>query len=383
MAIPLVRVVALLEELAPLAYAEEWDNVGLLLEPLGDRRDAAAPPSVRRAFFCIDLGEPVLEEAIALQADLVVAYHPPVFRPLLRLGTRAASERVVQRALRAGIAVYSPHTALDAAPGGVNDWLADGVGPGERAPLVDSAVLAPGATHKLVTFVPESAVGALRAALAQAGAGVIGDYTECASEVSATGTFFGGADTSPTVGERGKLERVPEVRLELVCPAGALGRVARAMRDVHPYEEPAWDVYPLAPRPAAGFGLGRGVTLSDAVTLEALVARLKKHVGRASLRVATTEAQRAGAPVRRVALAAGSGSSVLERAPGFDVYVTGELSHHAVLARVAAGSSVILCEHSTSERGYLPAYAQKLAERAGTALEVVVSKRDREPLEAW
>src|SRR5689334_8299643 len=99
MPLPLVRVVSLLEELAPLPYAEEWDNVGLLLEPLGDRRDPQAVPSVRRVFFCIDLREPVLDEALGADADLVVAYHPPLFRPLKRLGTRAASERVVQRAV--------------------------------------------------------------------------------------------------------------------------------------------------------------------------------------------------------------------------------------------------------------------------------------------
>jgi dinuclear metal center YbgI/SA1388 family protein len=383
MALPLVRTIALLEALAPLAHAEEWDNVGLLLEPLGDRRDPQAPAAVRRVLFCIDLSEPVLEEALAADADLIVAYHPPLFRPLKRLGTRAANERVVQRAVKAGLAVYSPHTALDAAPGGVNDWLADGVGEGKRAPLVDSAVLDPGATHKVVTFVPGEKVDALRAALAQAGAGVIGEYTECASEVSATGTFLGGAASSPTVGERGRLERVAEIRLEVVCPGSALGRIARVMRDVHPYEEPAWDVYPLAPRPAADFGAGRGVTLDQPVTLATLIERVKKHTGRTGLRVAATEAQRGGAPVHRVAVAAGSGSGVFQRAMDFDVYVTGELSHHSVLARVAAGSSVILCEHSSSERGYLPIYAGKLGERAGGALEVSVSKRDREPIEIW
>src|SRR5262249_27202718 len=133
----------------------------------------------------------------------------------------------------------------------------------------------------------------------------------------------------------------------------------------------------------ADYGQGRAVTLDEPVTLDALVSRLKRHVGRSSLRVAATEAQRGGAPVHRLAVGAGSGRGVFERTAGFDVYVTGELSHPDVLAHVAAGASVILCEHSTSERGYLPSYAGKLAERAGGALEVLVSKRDREPLEAW
>jgi dinuclear metal center YbgI/SA1388 family protein len=383
MSLSLARAVGVLEELAPPAFAEEWDNVGLLLEPLGDRKNEREPPSVRRALVTIDLTEAVLDEAFARDADLVVSYHPPVFRALKRLGPRGLAGRTLLRAARAGVAIYSPHTALDAAPGGVNDWLADGVGRGERTPLVDGSLLDAGAAFKIVTFVPAEHADAVANALGRAGAGVIGDYTECSSRTASVGTFHGGAGTNPAVGQRGKLEHVDETRLEMVCPGRALGAVARVMRDVHPYEEPAWDVYPLAARPRAGFGMGRGVTLETPVTLETLVARLKTQLGRASLRVAATPEQRAGKPVRRVACCAGSGGGVFERAPGFDVYVTGELSHHAVLARLAAGSSVVLAEHSSSERGYLPFYAAKLAELAGGALEVAVAERDHEPLENW
>src|SRR3954469_18735267 len=126
MPLSLVRTIGLLERIAPLAYAEDWDNVGLLLEPLGDRRAEQEPVSVRRALVTIDLTEAVLDEALAQDVDLVVAYHPPVFRPLKRLGTRGGAERALQRLARAGTALYSPHTALDAAPRGLNDWLAAG-----------------------------------------------------------------------------------------------------------------------------------------------------------------------------------------------------------------------------------------------------------------
>jgi len=383
MGLSLARTVELLERIAPLAYAEDWDNVGLLLEPLGDRRAQGEPPSIRRALVTIDLTEAVLEEALAQDVDLVVAYHPPVFRPLKRLGTRGSAERALQRLARAGTAIYSPHTALDAAPGGVNDWLAAGAGPGEITPLVEANALDPAAAFKLVTFVPAEQVDAVASALSGAGAGVIGEYRECSSRTPAVGTFLGGPATDPAVGQRGKLEHVDEIRLEMVCPKHALGRAARVLRDVHPYEEPAWDVYPLAARPAAGFGQGRGVTLETPVPLETLVRRLKTHLGRASLRVAATEAQRGGAVVRRVAVCAGSGAGVFERAPGFDAYVTGELSHHAVLATLGSGASIVLAEHSTTERGYLPEYAQRLQDLAEGALEVVVAQRDREPLEQW
>lgn len=377
MALSLSRALELLSELAPLRYAEEWDNVGLLLGT------AATDATVTRALFAIDLTEPVLAEALERNVELVVAYHPPIFGSLRRLDGKSATSRVLLRAARAGIAVYSPHTALDAAPGGVNDWLAAGLGQGELEPLVDSAVLEPEAELKLVTFVPAESAGRLRSALAAAGAGIIGEYSECSSEVPATGTFLGSAATNPAVGQAGRLETVAELRLEMVCPKRALGRIARVMRDVHPYEEPAWDVYPLVPRPAAGYGMGRSLVLAEPATLAALVARVKIHVGRQTLRVAASPAHRAGAPVRRLALCAGSGKSLFEKAGGFDVYVTGELSHHAVLAHLAAGASVILCEHSTSERGYLPGYAARFAERASGGVETFISAADREPLENW
>ena len=380
MALPLDRVVALLEDIAPLAHAEDWDNVGLLLEPAGDRRDSKASPSVARALLCIDFTPAVLTEALASDADLVVAYHPPLFRPLNRLRASVPAESTVLAAARAGLALYSPHTALDAAPGGVNDWLARALGDGERGALLPSAPRgAP--EHKLVVFVPASHGDALRSALAGAGAGVIGAYSECSFELAGTGTFIGGAETNPTVGDRGRLERVSELRLELVCPASALGRAAEAIRRVHPYEEPAWEIHPLAPRPAAGFGVGRSVTLAEPAPLDAVVERVKRHVGREVLRVARTPAHREGGLIRRVAVCAGSGGSVLARASAFDLWLTGELSHHAVLAELSRGTSVILCEHSSSERGFLPALRETLEARSGGAVEVSVSRADAEPLE--
>ncbi|MEI9950127.1 MAG: Nif3-like dinuclear metal center hexameric protein [Pseudomonadota bacterium] len=127
----LAEVIALLERLAPLHLSEDWDNTGLLLEPLG-----AALRPIERAFLCIDLSETVLDEAIERGADLLIAYHPPIFRGLKRLRARSAEERVLLGALGAGLAVYSPHTALDAAADGLNDWLARAFGVGRVTPLI-------------------------------------------------------------------------------------------------------------------------------------------------------------------------------------------------------------------------------------------------------
>lgn len=377
------RVAGLLEDLAPLRFAEDWDNVGLLLAPLADRIDASAPPSIRRALLCIDLTDAVLEEVLAGGFDLVVAYHPPIFRPVKRLRPAVPGERRLLALARAGVAVYSPHTALDAAPDGVNDWLAAGLGAGEIRPIQQAETLDPALQLKLVTFVPKENVDEVAAALSAAGAGVIGEYAECSSRADTTGTFRGSAASNPRVGERQTLETVAEVRLEMVCPKSALARVSEVMRDVHPYEEPAWDLYPLAPRPVLGFGIGRRVTLSEPAPLATLVERLKLHLGRRSLRVAAAPHHSAGSLVRHAAVCAGSGGSVLASAGSVDLLVTGELSHHAVLDKLASGSSVVLCEHSSSERGYLALLARRLSELTGPSVEVVVSSADREPLEVW
>ena len=380
MALPLREVTALLERLAPLDYAESWDNVGLLLEPEGDRKSPDTAPSVRRAMLLVDLTEPVLDEAVRRDVDLVVAYHPPIFEPLKRLRATALGERLIARAARAGIAIYSPHTALDAAPDGVNDWLASAVGPGARKPLGAARRLERDAAFKLVVFVPIEHVDALRSALAEAGAGVIGNYTECAYELAGSGSFLGGENANPVVGERGKLERVSETRLEMVCSEAALPRAAEALRRVHPYEEPAWDVYALAPKPLPGFGVGRSVELTEAASFEALVERVKAHVGRSALRVARAERHANGAPLHSVAVCAGSGGGVLAGASGHDLFLTGELRHHDVLRALARGTSVILCEHSSSERGYLPLFARRLRDETRGEIEIVLSDADREPL---
>jgi len=371
----LAEVIALLEQLAPLHLSEDWDNTGLLLEPLG----AAARP-IERAFLCIDLAEPVLEEAIERQADLIIAYHPPLFRGLKRLRARSPEERVLLRALDANLPVYSPHTALDATENGVNDWLARAFGPGRTSPLAASAEKA-AEEFKLVVFVPEAHVAELRSALSrELGAGNIGNYSECSYELEGRGSFFGNEATQPRVGERGKLEFVAETRLEMRCPASSIKDLARVLAAHHPYEEPAWDLYPLATLPRANVGAGRLLQLDTPISLAEAVARLKVHLALPNVRVATASAHSAGAPLARIAVCAGAGGSLFERAPHADLFVTGEMRHHDVLAKLRAGSSVILSEHTHTERGFLPEFGRNLRSLANEQLQVLISTRDRDPL---
>ncbi len=265
MAFALREILAALERIAPLGLAADWDNVGLLI-------DAPDPDAdVGSCLLAIDLTDAVLDEAIAGGHRLVVAYHPPIFAKLSRLRANVAHERVVLRAARAGIAVYAPHTALDSVPGGVNDWLAGGLGDGVREP---------------------------------------------------------------------------------------------------------WDDDPSADPNA---GQGRRIVLEEPVPLADLVVRIKRHLGLEHVRVATAGRHADGLPVERVLLCAGAGGSVLAPLPA-DVYWTGEMRHHDVLAALARGTSVILCEHSNTERGYLPVLRERLVDEIGGAVTVVISRADREPL---
>ena len=373
----LSSVVALLERLAPLELAEDWDNVGLLVEP-----SRAATHEIRRLLLCIDLSESVLSEALEVGTHFVLAYHPPIFRGLKRLRASSHEERVLVRALEAGIAIYSPHTALDATPNGVNDWLARGVGPGRCKTLARHVRKHPSAQFKLVVFVPRSHLADLRGALArELGAGVIGNYSECSYELDGQGSFFGNDATTPALGERGKLEFVAEARLEMRCPGNAVKDLARVIAAHHPYEEPAWDLYPLVTPPNhPDAGAGRLLELEAPLTLGEAVSRLKAHLGVGSLRVAQSEAHADDTKLSRVALCAGSGGSSFENVGGVDLFVTGEMRHHDVLAKVRAGSSVILAEHTHTERGFLPELAQRISELAAGELEVLVSRRDVDPV---
>ncbi|HEY3669279.1 MAG TPA: Nif3-like dinuclear metal center hexameric protein [Polyangiaceae bacterium] len=373
----LSSVVALLERLAPLELAEDWDNVGLLVEP-----SQAATRELRRLFLCIDLSESVLEEALEAGADFVLAYHPPIFRGLTRLRASSPGERVLVRALEAGLAVYSPHTALDSTPNGVNDWLARGVGDGRRTPLVPHASKPRKSELKLVVFVPRSHLAELRSALArELGAGKIGNYSECSYELDGRGSFLGNDDASPAVGSRGKLELVPEARLEMRCPTSALAELPRVIAAHHPYEEPAWDLYPLLSPPGRpGAGAGRLLELSTPTSLAEVLGRLKAHLGVSSLRVARAERHSSDANISSVAVCAGSGGALFEKVRDVDLFVTGEMRHHDVLAKLGAGSSVVLAEHTHTERGFLPELAGEITGLAGGELEVLVSQLDADPL---
>lgn len=354
-----------MEAMAPLAFAEKWDNVGLLV----GNHDAPT----KRVLLTIDLTAAVLDEAIESGVDLVCTYHPVMFRPIQQLTNANPATDILLRAVSAGIAVYSPHTALDSAANGLTDWLADAVGQGYRRPLVVAESLPPTQELKVVTFGPAEAMDRLRDVMASAGAGRIGHYDHCSFSVEGSGTFRGDATTSPAVGAKERFERVEEHRLEMVCPASALHVLISTLRQFHPYEEPAIDVYPLRPIPLPAVGGGRKVVLDQPAIVSDLAERLKKHLG-----IAAVKSTDPGKSVRHVAVVPGAGGSFVETAIAqeCDCFITGELTYHTALSAWTRGCAVILTGHSNSERGFLPILAKRLNERLDS-VEVLLSKADR------
>jgi dinuclear metal center YbgI/SA1388 family protein len=362
MATTVLDLMGAMEAIAPTRFAAEWDNVGLLVG------DPSTPAS--RVMLTIDCTRAVVDEAMREGCHAIVSYHPPIFSPQKRFVAGSAA----YHAARTGIAVFSPHTALDAAEGGTNDVLADAIGMTGRAPL--RAVSQRDSEYKLVTFVPAEHVDAVSEAVFAAGAGRIGKYTSCSFRAPGTGTFFGESGAHPAVGKAGVLEHAPEVRLETVVPIERKDAVAEALRRAHPYEEPAFDWVRLAPAGrACGFGRVGAV---DGPTVRALVDRAKRSLGVAHALVAGD----VDAPVTRAAVCAGSGGDLVPDAiaAGAQLLLTGEVRHHDALRAVDAGLAVACVRHSTSERSALAALLGRLAERM-PAVAFVTSREDREPFD--
>jgi dinuclear metal center YbgI/SA1388 family protein len=350
------------EDIAPLSLAADWDNVGLLV---GDGGTTA-----RKLMLCIDLTAEVLDEALAAKTQMVMAYHPVIFKPVSRV--TADDAPVVYRAARQGVAVYSMHTALDVAAGGTNDVLAEILGLSDCRPIETLSE----DRCKIVTFLPHEDLSAVADAAFAAGAGVIGDYSECSFFSHGIGTFRGGEETNPTIGEPGRHEAAEENRLEMVAPRGKVAAICEAVRREHSYEEPPIDVYPLV-GVGGSLGMGRVGRLPRPTKLSTLVERLKKTLGLKGVLQAGPNDDRL---VGVAAVAAGSCGSMWRQAAaaGATLYVTGEMRHHDALAAAAAGLSVICLGHSNSERITLSRLAERLRQ-AAPKLDVALSSVDRDP----
>ncbi len=362
-------IVEILEDIAPLEMAEDWDNVGLLA---GDMS-----ANIKRIMLAIDMTGDVLKEAKDAKVDLIIPYHPPIWQPLKKIVASVGTSPLIYDAIRSGIAIYSFHTALDAVRGGVNDCLAEIIG------IKDSNVLhkvnpETSKMCKLVVFVPESDLTAVSEAVFAVGAGDIGPdgkYSKCSFRARGTGTFMCGKNSKPSIGSPGSFESVEEYRLETIVPISSLKDIIDAMKAAHSYEEVAYDIIPLMVGDS-DCGLGRYGELAKPVSVTDMIETIKKKLKVKSVGIISP---RRGL-VKKAAVCAGSCGSILADVirNDCDFYLTGELTHHKALELQAAGIMTVCVSHSNSERMILPRIAKRL-KSVGRNLDIKLSRKDKDP----
>lgn len=302
-----------LEAYAPLSLQESYDNSGLLI--------GSPEKEINKALICLDVTDAVMDEAIKENCGLIIAHHPLIFKGVKKLTGSNLVERLIIRAIKNDMAIYAIHTNLDNIHHGVNAMLAEKMGLTQTQPLL----LMESGLKKLVTFCPSEHADKVRSSIFEAGAGHIGNYDSCSYNLTGEGTFKGLSGSDPFVGEVGKLHFEKEVRIETIVPDYLLPQVINAMKSAHPYEEVAYDVYPLENKnPLTGAGMiGR---LKHAVDAGEFLNKVKNilncNVIRHSPLITT--------PVTKVAICGGSGSFLIHRArkAGAQLFITGDIKYH-------------------------------------------------------
>lgn len=344
------EVIAFLEELAPPSLQESYDNSGLLV---GD-----AQTDVTGILVSLDCTEDVVEDAINQGCNLIVSHHPIVFSGLKRFNGKNYIERTVIKAIKNDVLLYAIHTNLDNVQAGVNQKFADKLG------LINTRILAPKKQRlkKVVTYAPTENAEDVKTSMWDAGAGQIGKYDQCSFNLNGTGTFRPGEGTNPHVGEQGKIQRVRETRIEVIVPDFKLKSVLKAMRNAHPYEEVAYDVYSLE-NDWQEIGSGMIGDLPEEVDALEFLKSLKTSMKADCVRYTLPHK----ASIKRIAICGGSGSFLLGNAigAGADVFITGDFKYHQFFD---AENKIIIADigHFESEQFTIELLAEQIAQKFPT-----------------
>uniref|UniRef100_UPI0005CBC828 Nif3-like dinuclear metal center hexameric protein n=1 Tax=Risungbinella massiliensis TaxID=1329796 RepID=UPI0005CBC828 len=353
-----------MSQVAPPGLAVEKDRIGL---QLGDPQAL-----VKKVLVTLDVTEEVVEEAISLGCNWIVAHHAIIFHPLTHIRLDQPQGKLLRKLIQHQIQVFIAHTNLDAAEDGVNDVLADLLG------LQNTKVLVPYKEDrylKLVVFVPESHKENMRKVLGDAGAGYIGKYSHCSFSTLGTGTFMPQMGTNPYIGEVGKWEKVSEVRLETILLESERETIITAMKEAHPYEEVAYDLYPLA-LSGVPIGFGKVGDLASPISLGEFAQQVKSAYHVKGLRMVGDPTKM----VQRVAILGGSGSRHVSDAlkAKADVYLTGDIDFHTAQDALAAGISLLDPGHHVEYLAMSELMSQ-LQKRLPNEVPVYLSSVDTNP----
>ena len=307
------EIAQIIESVAPLAFQESYDNAGLIIGQPDDEMNGI--------LITLDITEEILDEAISKNLNLIVCHHPIVFSGIKKLNGTSYIERCVAKAIKNDIAIYAAHTNLDSVFGGVNSKIC------EKLNLQNCRILAPTPNFlkKLVTFVPVADAEKVRNALFETGAGQIGNYDSCSFNQTGNGTFRGNDQTNPYVGKKNQLHTEEETRIETIFPKHIQSKVIQALLQAHPYEEVAYDIYPLDNEyPQSGIGMiGE---LSEPADELGFLLKLKETFNCQVVK----HTQLLGKPIQKVAVCGGSGSTYLSKAmaQNADIFISGDFKYH-------------------------------------------------------
>jgi dinuclear metal center YbgI/SA1388 family protein len=357
------EIIPILEELTPLAYAEDFDNVGLLV---GNNEQ-----KITGILVCHDALETVVEEAREKKCNLIVCFHPILFSGLKKITGKNYVERAVIKSIKYDIAIYAIHTALDNHPEGVNKIFCNLLG------LKNTKILIPKSSYiqKLITFVPRVKAEQVKNALFEAGAGAIGNYDNCSFVSDGMGSFRGNSQSNPVIGVQGKYEEVEEAKVEVTFEKRLQRKVLKELFASHPYEEVAYEIYNLENK-LQNVGMGMIGELENEMDEMEFLKMVKTKTGTGGIRYSSL----LGKPIKKVAVLGGSGSFAIANAKvqGADAYLTADLKYHQFYE---AEKQLVLVDvgHFESER-YTKNYIVEYLSKKMPTFAVILSTVNTNPV---
>lgn len=340
------KIIKIMNEIAPESLAESWDNVGLLV--------GNADSEVDRVLVALEATEAVVDEAISSNIDLIICHHPLLFKPLKRITDADPIGKLVRKLIKNDISLYAAHTNLDIAKGGTNDYVAEIL----ELDLVQGLEKTGSSNYmKVAVYVPLDNLESVRSAMASAGAGQIGAYSDCSFVTEGDGMFKPLEGARPHIGSVNELETVREGKLEVIVDKKNLGRVIDSMIKAHPYEVPAYDVWALE-NEIESYHLGRTGLISGKYTLKEYAEFVKEKLQVGQLRYVGDSDKR----VRKAAICTGAGADVMKAAvkKGCDVLITGDLKYHEAQTALQMNLTVIDAGHFETEQIFVQRLADKL-----------------------
>ena len=348
-----------LDKIAPFFLQESFDNSGIQFA------DLDAP--VTKILLSLDVTQKILDEAIEKKANLIIAHHPLLFSPLKQITKQ--KNPLLFKAITNKINLLAMHTNYDLAEGGLNDYVANLLGIKKISPLQGSSEK----IFKFAVYVPSQYADKVSRAIFEAGAGKIGKYTETSFNISGKGTFKPTEGTNPFIGKIGERENVEEIKIETVVAERDLDSVVQVMKDNHPYEEPAYDIYELKTKPSYGIGLFGGIDKEIEISKFSL--EVKNRLQARYIRLIKSNNRK----IKRVALCTGAGGSLLEQVicKNVDLYLTGDITYQAALRAKELGLNVLDIEHFDTEKFFVEALYNQLI-KLGIPQDILIKSKKME-----